>query len=68
MTNKVAVLIVLLTNGAREELQALAPAVLMGKEWRKDKETQRQTVIGVTYGLSFGKLERLDRKSIITRH
>ena len=58
MTNKVAVRIVLLTNGAREELQALAPAVLMGKEWRQDEEALRKTAIGVSYG---GKLIFHDR-------
>ena len=54
-----AVRIVLLTNGAREELQALAPAVLTGKEWRKDEEALRKTVIGVSYGggLIFGNLQ-----------
>ena len=59
MTNKLAVRIVLLTNGAREELQALAPVVLTGKEWRQDEEALRKTVIGVSYAgrLIFGNLE-----------
>ena len=54
-----AVLIVLLTNGAREELQALAQHVLMAKVWRQDEEALKKTVIGVSYGggLIFGILQ-----------
>ena len=72
MTNKEAVRIVLLTNGAREELQALASAVLTGKERRQDEEALRKTVIGVSYEgeLIFENLEieRLNKISINTRY